>query len=83
MKTIWKNKTIIPPGERYEIHGLNIWDYDWKFTGQSINVIDPLYKKPYLFQIFEIKEGDLTVRFAAGEFSNSIYGIYLEKKSWF
>jgi hypothetical protein len=83
MKTIWKNKTIIPHGERYEINGLNIWDYDWEFKGQSINVIDPLYKEPYLFQVFEIKDGDLIVRFAEGEFSNSIYGIYLEKNLGF
>lgn len=83
MKTIWKNKAILGDGERYEINGLNIWDYEWKFTGQSITVKDPIYKKSFLFQVFEITDGDLNIRFAAGEFSNSIYGIYTEQKSWF
>lgn len=83
MKTIWKNKTVVAGGEKCEINGLNIWDFEWEFTGQSITVKDPLYKKPHLFQIFEINNGGIKAKFAAGEFSNTVYGIYIEKKTWF
>ncbi len=79
----WKNKTVVAEGETCKINGLNIWQFKWKSTGQSITVQDPQYKKSYLCPIFEIMDGDLKVRFGAVEFSNSIYGIYVESKIWF
>lgn len=83
MKLIWKNKTVVAQGKKCEVNGLNIWDFKWEYTGQSITVKDPQYKKPYLCQIFEIMDGDLKTKFGAVEFSNSIYGIYVEKRTWF
>ncbi|HSP40119.1 MAG TPA: hypothetical protein VLN46_01720 [Gillisia sp.] len=59
------------------IENINIWDYSWQSTGKNAEVIDPLYTKPYNFSIYRIQEGDTKIEFAAGEFSNMIWGIYL------
>ena len=66
-------------GNLFRINGLNIWDYDWKNTGETISIKDPLYNQPYTLNVYEIKNNERTARFAAGEFSNLIWGIYLEE----
>ena len=76
MNKDWKYSTAIVEGELYTIHGLNIWDYEWKSIGQSINVKDPLYGQDYTMTVFEIADNGIVVTFAAGEFSNGIWGIY-------
>jgi hypothetical protein len=83
MKKIWKNKTVVSEGKKCVINGLNIWDFKWEYTGHIITVKDPLYKKPHSCMIYEIRNGDIIAKFGAAEFSNSIYGIYVEKQTWF
>ena len=83
MKTKWKKIKVITSGDRLEINGLNIWDYEWRYTGKIVTIKDPIYKKFHKGIVYEISDGDLKVIFAAAEFSNSIFGIYIEKKSWF
>lgn len=76
MNRDWKYITAIVEGEPYTINGLNIWDHEWKTTGQSINVKDPLYGQDCTMTVFEIAFNDIIVMFAAGEFSSCIWGIY-------
>jgi hypothetical protein len=76
---MWKFATTITDGQTFFINGLNIWDYEWKNTEEKISIKDPLYNQPYDFNIYEIKHNNLTAMFAAGEFSNLIWGIYLEE----
>ena len=54
----------------------NIWNKEWKNTGEKINVKDPLYNQNYTFEIYEINDNGKTIKFSAGEFSNNIWGIY-------
>ncbi|WP_057938810.1 hypothetical protein [Algoriphagus resistens] len=74
----WKHLTTVVDGNGFSIDGLNIWDYDWKATGEKINVKDPLYGQEYTMDIYEIANENVIVRFAAGEFSNCIWGIYVK-----
>ncbi|WP_185148330.1 hypothetical protein [Riemerella anatipestifer] len=76
MKEVWQFKKTIVESEPYFIENLNIWDFNWKNTGEKIQIQDPLHKKKYDFDVFEISSGNKIVRFSAGEFSNLIYGIY-------
>lgn len=76
MEKTWKHITTIIEGEAFTISGLNIWDHDWKSTGKSIYVKDPIYGKNYTMTVFEISDKGSVVKFAAGEFSNCIWGIY-------
>jgi hypothetical protein len=78
MGNAWKHLTTLVDGERYYINGLNIWDHKWISTGERISVQDPVYGQVYSMRVYEIISGIETIRFAAGEFSNCIFGIYQE-----
>ncbi len=62
--------------DKFLINGLNIWDFKWKNTGEYINVKDLLYGQQYSFAVYEISNENIKVIFAAGEFSNCVWGIY-------
>ncbi len=83
MSTYWKHLDTVPDGYKFKIKGINIWDYPWKNTGEKIIVKDPLYGKEQNLRVYEIQKEKLTVRFAAGEFSNCMWGIYQEKTTLF
>jgi len=70
----WTYKTTIFDGEKYEINGFNIWDYSWVNTHETITIKDSIYNHDYVFFIYRLK--DTNVVFAAGEFSNCVWGIY-------
>ncbi len=72
----WKHAKTILDGEPYEIKGLNIWDHAWINTGDQIKIKDPIYHQDYTFTIYKINVGEITIEFAAGEFSNNVWGIY-------
>ena len=75
----WKHKKTIYDRDRFVINGLNIWDFKWRNTGERINIKDPLYGQPYSFIVYEIVNGNIKVVFAAGEFSNLVWGIYQQE----
>ena len=61
------------------LFGVNIFDYEWNETGESVSVRDPLYNQDYMFPVYTVNiDGELH-SFAAGEFSNDIWGFYLFK----
>jgi hypothetical protein len=80
MSSSWKYVTTIPDGEKFKIKGINIWQCEWKPTGEKIDVLDPLYGKSHKIEVFEICMYNVIIRFAAGEFSCCMWGIYLEKQ---
>jgi len=75
----WEHIKTLVDSERFEINGMNIWDSDWKNTGESIQIKDPLYGQHYTFTVYEIMNEQSSAKFAAGEFSNCVWGIYLKK----
>lgn len=79
MQTCWKHIKTIFDGDRYEINGLNIWDYNWDMTDETITVKDPLYGQTYSINIYKIHQTTIEVKFAAAEFSNGVWGIYQEQ----
>lgn len=81
MNINWKHLNTVPDGYKFNIKGLNIWDYPWKNTGEKIIVKDPLYAREHNLCVYEIRKGDLTIKFAAGEFSNCMWGIYTPKNN--
>ena len=67
------------------LFGVNIWDYyPWEETGKTAKVRDPLYRQKYAFPVYRALVNGQEREFAAGEFSNGIWGFFLPKdKSWF
>lgn len=80
MDNNWSHSNTVVEGDKFEIEGLNIWDYKWKDTGKRIIIKGPNDGNQYTFHIFEITERNKTIKFAAGEFSNLVWGIYQEMK---
>jgi len=75
MNQNWIHIKTIVDSETFELDGLNIWDFDWKRTGQSVQIEDPSYGQDYVFGVYEISAGEQLVKFVAGEFSNCVWGI--------
>lgn len=80
---IWKRKTwqheITGFDGNTTLFGVNIFDYEWQYTHKSVKIRDPIYDQEYNFPIYTvIIDGD-EKEFAAGEFSNCVWGFYLLK----
>ena len=73
----WKYETVGPDGQ-CKLFGVNIFDYDWQPTGRRVKVQDPLYHQDHTFEVWQVEIDGQIRRFAAGEFSNCVWGFYLE-----
>ena len=73
----WNFYQSVVDGEELLINGLNLWGHEWKPLYYSIHVKDPLYQQDHTMEVYEITDGMVTVLFAAGEFSNLVWGVYL------
>ena len=74
----WEYETFGPDGQ-CGLFGVNIIDYDWQTTGRRVKVQDPIYLQEHTFEIWQAEIDGRIRRFAAGEFSNCVWGFYLEK----
>jgi hypothetical protein len=70
----WKIYSVVSDSEELLIEGLNVWDYKWQNTGETIKVKDPLYGQEFVFPIYTISEKK--IEFATAEFSNCIWGFF-------
>ncbi len=61
------------------LFGVNIFDYEWIRTEEKIDVADPLYGQKYTFPVYKVFIKEKGHKFAAGEFSNSVFGFYIQK----
>ena len=80
---IWKAKTwqheITCFDGNATLFGVNIFDYEWKTVGKTAKVHDPLYGQEYVFRIYSVTVNGQEYEFAAGEFSNCVWGFYVLK----
>jgi hypothetical protein len=64
-------------GQSFLIDGIDVWKHEWvTVSGEAATVTDPLYGQTFRFHVYEINAEGRTIRFAAGEFSNSVFGFY-------
>lgn len=80
----WKGKTwqheITGVDGNVSLFGVNIFDCEWESTGKSVSVRDPAYRQEYIFPIYKVTVNGQEHEFAAGEFSNCVWGFYLLKE---
>ena len=77
-KQQWIYVTTSLEGEDREIEGLKIWKHEWKrIDGENAPVIDPIYGESHVFAVYEMEKDGKIVEFAAGEFSNQVWGFYV------
>jgi hypothetical protein len=82
MKTSWDFLGACSEGQRFEIDGLDVWSHQWIKVADApgADVKDPRYGQSLTFPVYQIEGGSKKARFAAGEFSNSVFGFYIPKK---
>jgi hypothetical protein len=77
MEQVWQFAGSSKEGEPFEIRGVNVWEQGWQvLAGQEAHVNDPVYGQGFVFHVYTIQDGDQKVEFAAGEFSNGVWGFY-------
>ena len=72
----WKHEITGPDGNCM-LFGVNIFDCEWSDTGEKVMVTDPQYHHMYSFSVYTVDINGSVKRFAAGEFSNCVWGFYL------
>ena len=65
--------------DSFIIDGVDVFKEEWKNTGKIANVIDPAHHQKFAFTIWQVQITDKMITFAAGEFSNNVWGIYIEQ----
>ncbi len=72
---VWKHAATGTDGNVI-LFGVRIFDYKWQRTSASVQVYDSLYGQSYTFPIYTAVIHKRTYTFAAGEFSNCVWGFY-------
>ena len=60
-----------------QLFGVNIFKVPWRDCGETAAVIDPHHGVKKQFHVYEVIIEGQVHRFAAGEFSNGVFGFYL------
>jgi hypothetical protein len=73
----WRYVGHCVDGQPFLIEGVNVSDHEWRRTDEPhIQVEDPLYHQPCSLEVWELETNGRRIRFAAGEFSNCVWGFY-------
>jgi hypothetical protein len=74
----WKFVSIGIEGDPVSIQGVNVWAHEWqRCSGETITVAHPSYpSQRHAMFVYDLAVPGKNIRFAAGEFSNSVWGIY-------
>lgn len=74
----WRLTWIGMEGQPVEVAGVNLWVADWESTGRRVTVAHPQYPaQRHVMNVYEVRGSMPRVRFAAGEFSNGVWGIFV------
>lgn len=71
----WQYQTTGVEGDA-ELFGVPIFAYSWKPAHRSVTVVDPVYHQTYRFSVYTVTVNGQEREFAAGEFSNGIWGFF-------
>ncbi len=66
-------------GKRVKVQDPIYHQYDWKTTGKRVKVKDTINHQDHTFEVWQVEIDGQLHRYAAGEFSNCMWGFYLEK----
>jgi hypothetical protein len=75
----WMPIGVVAEGQPIDVKGLNPWQCEWKQTADPIvELPHPNYPaQQHTMNVYEITDGNSTVRFAAAELSPNVYGFYV------
>jgi hypothetical protein len=73
----WRHAGTCGEGGRLRIRRTNVWSREWRRLGATATVKDPMYGQTFEFDVYEIETESGPAQFAAGEFSNGVWGFYV------
>lgn len=76
---VWKHKATGVDGNVI-LFGTNIFECEWIRTGKEVTITDPVYKQKHIFSVYKAHIRGREHTFAAGEFSNGVWGFYTQSK---
>jgi len=77
-ETLWKFSGHCFDGETFLIEEVNVWSRHWEAVpDETAEIKDPLYHQDFIFPVYYLTEGNKQIKFAAGEFSNQVWGFYI------
>ncbi len=74
-ESTWQHEATGEDGHTI-LFGVNIFDYQWINTHRKTTVLDPLYQQQHNFPVYVVEINGIQYEFAAGEFSNCVWGFY-------
>lgn len=78
----WRVVAVVAEGGRVSIQGQSPWGRDWlKVPEKPITVSHPNYPSQRHQMVVYDLDSDNSIRFAAGEFSNGVWGFYVPSAS--
>jgi hypothetical protein len=74
----WHFVSIGLEGQPTVVAGVNLWAVKWTAAGGHITVAHPQYpSQRHQMSIYEVAGSAPPIQFAAGEFSNGVWGFYI------
>jgi hypothetical protein len=74
----WTFVSIGFEGDPVSLQGVDPWQHPWRRRGASITVAHPSYPaERHTMFVCELTAQKRTIEFAAGEFSNGVWGFFL------
>lgn len=82
--TEWRFVHVGPEGDKAELGGLRVWQETWREAApEQVVLPDPSQPhRTHRLRVYEIGPTGSSVRFAAGEFSNGVWGLYIPTSDW-
>lgn len=77
--TQWRVVGTARSGAPISVAGMNPWDHEWRTLAEApVSLPHPQYPEQlHRMTIYEVNAQGRSIRFAAGELSNNIWGFYL------
>ena len=79
-ETGWCYVITVADGQSLRLNGIDVWKNRWVDTGRRVAVKDPLYGQDFTLHVYEISSGNARALFAAGEWSNCMWGFYVPRR---
>jgi hypothetical protein len=74
----WKLVSIGLDGEPVTVDDVDLWKHEWRRCSESITVAHPSYPaERHTMFVYELVLPARRIKFAAGEFSNGVWGFFL------
>lgn len=75
-----KNYTYVgtSSGGKFCIRGINVFGVPWRSMGEFDIVLEPQTKKPFSFSRYSVQNGNTTLQFLAGQFSEGEWSFFVD-----